>query len=167
MPRFAAATAAGRRRASSDSRNETSFSSSSLKRVAAASPTIARAPVAWCRCVRMYFAGARSAGLAASLSRFSRAWLSEWSISVLTHVSGPRSKSEIGFAAMVGKWGLPAARLELEARDRALELLGHRGQVADRARRLLGAARGLARDLEDVLHVLRDFVGGIGLRVRG
>ncbi len=100
MPFFAAATAAGRRTASSVSRNETSFSSSSLKRVAAPRPTMARAPVAWCKCVRMYFTGARSAAFAASLSRFSRAWLSEWSISVFTQVSGPRSKSDTGFAAM-------------------------------------------------------------------
>ena len=101
MPFFATTTAIAMRVASSPSRKPTSFSSSSLKRVAAPRPTMARAPVAWCRCVRMYFAGARSAGFAASLSRFSRAWLSEWSISVLTQVRGPRSKSLAGLAAML------------------------------------------------------------------
>src|SRR5215831_1956730 len=159
MPRLAAATSAGRRAASSVSRCATSFSSSSLKRVAAPRPTIASAPVAWCRCVRMYLAGPRSLGLAASLSSVSRAWLSEWSISVLTQVSGPRSKSPIGLAAIY-------RLLQLEARDRALELLRHRGEVLDRARRLLRAARGLARDLEDLRHVLGDLVGGARLRMR-
>src|SRR5688572_12008764 len=148
MPFFAAATSAGSRDASAPSRKATSFSSSSLKRVAAPRPTMASAPVAWCRCVRMYLTGARSAGAAASLSRFSRAWLSEWSISVLTQVSGPRSKSIAGFAAI-----RVSDRLELEARNRALEFLRHRRQVPDRARGLLRAARRLARDLEDVLHV--------------
>src|SRR5271154_870687 len=110
---------------------------------------MASAPVAWCRCVRMYLAGARSAGFEASLSRFSRAWLSEWSISVLTHVSGPRSKSVAGFAAMLVRFCPLGARfaLQLEARNRALQLLRDCGEVADRARRLLRAARGLARDL--------------------
>jgi hypothetical protein len=48
----------------------------------------------------MYFTGARSAGFAVSLSRFSRAWFSEWSISVLTQVRGPRSKLVTGIAAI-------------------------------------------------------------------
>src|SRR5688572_25371158 len=160
MPFLAAADSAGSCAASLPSMCATSFSSSSLNRVAAPSPTMASAPVAWCRCVRMYLAGARSAGVAASLSRFSRAWLSEWSISVLTQESGPRS-TDLGLAAMV-MIGFPRL-LELEARDRALELLRHRGEVADRARGLLRAARGLAGDLEDVLHVLRDLGGGRGL----
>src|SRR5688572_659005 len=159
MPFFAAATSPGSCTASLPSRKPTSFSSSSLKRVAAASPTIASAPVAWCRCVRMYLTGARSAGAAASLSRFSRAWASEWSISVLTHVRGPRSKSVIGSAAIgypfVEMCLVPRA-LQLEARHGALQLLRHGSQVANRPRRLLRAARGLPRDLEDVLHVLRD-----------
>src|SRR4051794_22079722 len=164
MPRFATATLAGSRLASSDSRDATSFSSSSLNRVAAASPTIASAPVAWWRCVRMYLTGARSAGAAASLSRFSRAWASEWSISVLTHERGPRSKSITGFAAICR---CPCAlRLQLEARDGALELLRHGSEVADRARGLLRAPRGLPRDLQDVLHVLRDLVGRVRLRLR-
>src|SRR5258706_7249442 len=172
MPFFAAATSPGRCVESVVSMNATSFSSSSLKRVAARRPTIASATVAWCRCVRMYLTGARSAGAAASLSRFSRAWLSEWSISVLTHERGPRSKSVAGFAAMscsrsFSSLASRVSRLQLEARYRALELLGHRRQVANRARGLLRAARGLPRDLEDVLHVLRDLVGGVGLRLRG
>src|SRR6476620_11711383 len=156
MPRLAAATAAGSLPASSPSRSETSFSSSSLKRVAAPRPTIASAPVAWCKCVRMYFTGARSAGFAVSLSRFSRAWFSEWSISVFTHERGPRAKSlAIGLAAISSLSPHASCRsLQLEAGHRTLQLLRHRREVADRARRLLRAARGLPRDLEDVLHVL-------------
>src|SRR6478752_4433589 len=175
MPRLAMATAPGRRAASSPSRNATSFSSSSLKRVAAPSPTIARAPVAWCRCVRMYLTTERSAGFATSLSSDSRAWLSECSISVLTQESGPRSKSVTGLAAIISSLApqrisrlfFCVPPLQLETRHGALQLLGHRREVADRSGRLLRAARRLPRDLEDVLHVLRDLVGGVGLRLRG
>ena len=98
----------------------TSFSISSLKRVAAPSPTIDSAPVTWCRWVATYFAVLVSPGSIASLSRCERASVSECSISAFTQERGPISNVEEGLAAIyfavrervrvVTDWGVTAGR---------------------------------------------------------
>ena len=88
-------------RASKFSKVLTSFSISSLNRVAAPSATIDSAPVTWCKCVAIYLIDFTSPGSAASASRCERASNSECSISVLTHERGPTSKLAFGLEDII------------------------------------------------------------------
>ena len=78
----------------------TSFSISSLNRVAAPSPTMVNAPVTWCRCVAAYLAALESPGLAANASRCVRVSVSECSISAFTQDNGPISNAGLGLSAI-------------------------------------------------------------------
>ena len=109
--RFAASA---RALAGSVSKVATSFSISSLKRVAAPKPTIDKAPVTWCKCVATNFWTLASAGSANSLSRFARASFKECSISALTQESGPVSNE---FCVLTDIKNYPGVRCVNKTKD--------------------------------------------------
>src|SRR5262245_6138403 len=133
----------------------------SQKRVAPASPTMRSAPLTWCRWSGQTRSTASSSGFPVTLAMFSRTTFSAWSTSALIQ------DRSVALAMCRSAVPLPSPLRQLEARHRALQAVGQRGQPGGRAGGLLGALGGELRDAENDLHVRRHARGRSRLLLGG
>src|ERR1700752_4900572 len=102
-------------------------------------------------CARACWSVVGNDGSAANAASDSSPRVSASPISPWTHDSGPTSKSGVVSTATAEDF----MQLYLEACDRAAQLGGELGELADGHVRLLRAFRGFLGDLENALHAAR------------